>query len=106
MKQNIREAHTNDRNGNPAGGSTRGVGIAIDWQDGPLGRDPDRTEPNGAFVEGVIQSAIGRLEYYQKSKFACNENASALGCLRSALSYLESRTSKREERGVEGTHES
>ena len=107
MKQKLNETHMLDANRNPAGGSTSAVGIRINWQDGPLGRDTDRAEPNGAFVEGVIQAAIGRLEFYQKangSKFSCRENAIALTHLETALLWLEKRTRDREERQVEGTH--
>jgi len=104
MKQKIIETHDNDENGNPAGGHTSGTGITIDWQNGPLGRGPDRKEPNGAFVEGVIQAAIGRIKYYQDSKFACRENAIALTHLETALLWLGKRTADREEREVEGTH--
>lgn len=101
----IQEAHMTDANGNPAGGLTTGTGIRIDWQDGPLGRGPDRKEPNGAFVEDVIRAAIGRLRFYQESKFKCRENALALTKLEEALLWLQSRTANREARGVEGTHE-
>lgn len=104
MKQIITENHVSDENGNPAGGKTTGIGIEINWQNGPLGRDGDRKEPNGAFVEGVIQAALGRLECYQKSKFNCRENALAITKLEEALHWLQSRTAKREERKVEGTH--
>jgi hypothetical protein len=107
MKQKINEFHESDKDGNPSGGSTDGAGIAIEWQSGPLGRGPDRKEPNGAFVETVIQAAIGRLQFYQKAnygKFACPENADAITYLETALLRLEKRTRDREEREVEGTH--
>jgi len=107
MKQKIIGLHELDANGNPAGGASSGTGISITWQNGPLGRGAERTEPNGAFVEGVIQAAIGRLEFYQKangSKFSCRENAIALTHLETALLWLEKRTRDREEREVEGTH--
>jgi hypothetical protein len=104
MKQKLDEFHASDKDGNPGGGSTIGVGIAIEWQSGPLGRGPDRKEPNGAFVEGVIQAAIGRLQFYQKSKFACRENAIALTHLETALLWCQARTADREARDVEGTH--
>lgn len=104
MKQKLDIINNFDENANPAGGSVRGTGLSIDWQNGPLGRDGDRVEPNGAFVEGVIQSAISRLEHYQDSKFACQDNKNALTCLKSALTYLDSRTADRETREVEGTH--
>lgn len=104
MKQPIVGNHFNDENGNPAGGTTTGTGIAISWQNGPLGRDGERKEPNGAFVEGVIAAALDRLEYYQSSKFKCRENALAITKLEEALHWCQHRTAKREERAVEGTH--
>jgi len=81
-----------------------GTGINIDWQNGPLGRGVERIEPNGAFVEGVIEAAIDRIQYYQDSKFNCRENAIALTHLETALLWLNKRTADRENRNVEGTH--
>lgn len=104
MRQSITETHMRDAAGNPTGGTTSGVGISIRWQDGPLGRGADKREPNGAFTEGVIQAAIGRLEFYQASPFKCRENAIAITKLEEALHWLQARTAKREEREVEGTH--
>lgn len=100
----VREFHHTDDNGNPAGGQTVGEGIDIVWQDGPLAVDGVRRPPNGAFVESVIQAAIGRIEFYQSSKFNCADNAEALDHLRLALAALQRRTADRETRGVEGTH--
>lgn len=96
--------NNNDENGNPTGGCVRGTGINIEWQDGPLGRGEDRVEPNGAFVETVIDATRQRIEYYQKSKFACRENALAITKLEEALHWLNSRTNRREVQGTEGTH--
>lgn len=93
-----------DDNGNPAGGSVSGVGLSISWQDGPLGRGEDRKEPNGAFVETVIDAALKRIDFYQDSKFKCDENAEAASHLEKALSILNKRTADREARAVEGTH--
>lgn len=120
MKQVITQEHKLDENGNPAGGTTIGTGIEIEWQNGPLvtgykdetvpGKPGEtikvaiRQEPNGAFVEGVIQAAIGRLEFYQGTKFVRHENQAALGYLNLALQELEKRTADRNERKVEGTH--
>ncbi len=104
MKQRIRSSHWADSEGKPAGGVTEGVGFTISWQNGPLGRGEGRLEPNGAFVEAVIQAAIDRLEWYQGTQFACRENDQAIGGLEAALASLEERTRSREERGVEGTH--
>lgn len=41
MQQYEAENHSDD-NGNPAGGYVQGVGLRIDWQDGPLGRGEER----------------------------------------------------------------
>jgi len=105
MKQTLVEKHEFDAQGNPAGGTTTAVGLTIQWQNGPLGRGADRKEPSGAFVEAVIQAALGRLEFYQSSKFKCRENALAITKLEEALHWLQSRTENRERRGVEGTCE-
>lgn len=105
MKQVITEHHDVDASGAPMGGTSTGVGIDIRWQNGPLGRGDDRKEPNGAFVEGVIQAALGRLEHYQGTQFKCRENALAITKLEEALHWLESRTANREKRKVEGTHQ-
>lgn len=104
MLQKLTESHKTDENDNPTGGHSSGVGIQIRWQDGPLGRGSERKEPNGAFVEGVIQAAIGRLEFFQASKFRSRENAIALTHLETALLWLGKRTADREARGVEGEH--
>ena len=108
MRQPIDSSYDTDENGNPAGGETTALGITIYWQDGPLGRDGDRQEPNGAFVEGVIAAAIDRLQWYQTAsdgKFQCRENALAITKLEEALHWLDHRTAAREARQVEGTHE-
>lgn len=106
MQQKIDCFNSSDADGNPAGGTVRGVGLSIDWQNGPLGRGKDRAEPNGAFVAGVIQAALQRIEYYNSTKFRCRENSIAITKLEEALMWLNKRTSDRESRGVEGTHES
>lgn len=105
MNQVITHDHRLDELGNPAGGTTTGVGLSITWQNGPLAVDGERREPNGAFVEGVIEAAIERIAFYQASKFHCVENAVALGHLRAAAEVLAERTRGREQRGVEGTHQ-
>lgn len=113
-----------DEKGNPSGGHVKALGISIKWQNGPLGRhaldcqenDPayegcskscTRVPPNGAFVEGVILSAITRLRFFESAaegKFSCEDNREALEHLDLALGALSRRTTKREERAVEGTH--
>lgn len=94
-----------DSNDCPAGGSVCGVGLKIDWQNGPLGRDEERILPNGAFVETVIYAALQRIEEYQKTKFNCRENALAITKLEEALHWLNARTNRREVAKTEGTHQ-
>lgn len=90
-----------DSAGNPDGGHVLGVGLEIHWQRGAL----IAGEPNGAFVETVIEAARQRLEYYQTTKFSCNENAAAIEHLEIALTFLRERQKRRAARGVAGTHE-
>lgn len=104
MKQKIYSQHWNDAAGRPAGGVSNGTGFTISWQNGPLGRGPDRQEPNGAFVETIIEAAMDRLKYYQGSPFASDHNVAAIAYLEQALSELNARTRDREARAVEGTH--
>lgn len=96
-----------DSDGNPAGGTVRGTGLRIDWQNGPLGRGEDRIAPNGAFVETVIAAVVQRIEYYNSEsdgRFRCRENSLAITHLEEALHWLNHRTQEREKRDVEGTH--
>lgn len=104
MMAGFTSEHWSDANNNPAGGSTFGRGFSISWQNGPLGTGKDRREPNGAFVEDVIAACADRIEYYQRSKFACERNAEALYHLACALDSLRARTVDRQNRDVEGTH--
>jgi hypothetical protein len=95
-----------DKDGNPAGGIVLGKGLEIRWQRGPLGRGTKRSEPNGAFVETVLDATLQRIKFYQNNtKFACTENERAIESIITALTALNSRTQRREHEGVEGTHE-
>lgn len=104
MLANYNSHHWTDENKNPAGGCSTGTGFTISWQHGPLGRDSDKVEPNGAFVETIIAAARDRLRFYQESKFKCVENVTAIDFLSAALDMLNKRTRDRKEREVEGTH--
>lgn len=106
MEQPFESNHEVDENGRPAGGESRALGIEVFWQNGPLGKEgtPERKEPNGAFVETLIAIAMDRLEFYQ-TVFPCRENNIAINHLDVALMVLNSRTMRRREEGVEGTHE-
>lgn len=104
--QNIVHNFQLNANGNPAGGTTTSLGVDIEWQDGPLLDEQGlRLNPNGAFVETVIQIAIDRLEFYNNSKFRCRENSLAITKLEEAIHWLNARTSRREQQGIEGTHQ-
>jgi hypothetical protein len=58
---------------------------------------------NGVCNEDLIAIAICRLENFQKSEFACRDNAMAITKLEEALLWLRKRTIGRENRCVEGT---
>lgn len=104
MRQGFTSSQFKDGGGRPEGGHTFGVGFAIAWQRGPLGRGEGRIPPNGAFVEDIIAAAADRIAFYQDSEFACQENADALEHLNKALAILDERTKAREAQRVEGTH--
>lgn len=73
----------------------------IHFQEGPI----KESGVNGVCNEDLIAMVITRLEHFQKSEFACRENALAITKLEEALLWLRKRTMGRENRGVEGTHE-
>lgn len=72
----------------------------IYFQEGPI----KECGVNGVCNEDLIAMVICRLEHFQKSEFACRENALAITKLEEALLWLRKRTMGREARGVEGTH--
>jgi hypothetical protein len=72
----------------------------IDFQNGPI----KEKGANGLTQEVLIAICIDRLQCFQKGPFACKENEMALIKLEDALAWLATRTTKRERRGVEGTH--
>lgn len=104
-RQPISQEHFCDQVGNPAGGITTGTGFRITWQNGPM-RGPTGLplRQNGAFVEDIIQAAIGRLKYFQVGKYQCEENSRAIIMLEEALHWIELRQQDRQSRGVEGQH--
>ena len=72
----------------------------IHFQEGPV----KECGVNGVMNEDLISMVICRLEHFQKSEFACRENALAITKLEEALLWLRKRTMGREKRGTEGTH--
>lgn len=73
---------------------------AIHFQEGPV----LECGSNGVGNEDLINMVIERLEHFQRSEYACRENAMAITKLEEALLWLRKRTMAREQRGVEGTH--
>lgn len=86
-----------DDAGNPTGGMSHGEGFHIAWQNGVQ-------EPNGAIIEDILAVCKDRLEYFQRSRFACTENDQAITYISDALSRLYSRTARRKDAGTEGTY--
>jgi|SRR5262245_14698652 len=104
MLQEFHAENYLDENKAPASGLVNGTGLSIVWQNGPLGRGPDRKPPNGAFVETVLAAVLQRIQFYQEGQFKCRENALAITKIEEALMWLNKRTRDREARQVEGTH--
>ena len=77
-------------------GSTVG---RVDFQEGPI----KEVGINGVNNEDLILMVVCRLESFQKSEYACNENAEALEYLYKAVDALRSRTNRRAAAGIEGT---
>ena len=71
----------------------------IHFQDGPV----KEKGINGVANEDLIVMVMHRLNQFQKSEYACKENADAVEHLQGALDSLRARTNKRVQRGVEGT---
>ena len=75
--------------------------INIKFQDGPI----QDNGVNGAQIEDVIDALVNRLQGFQKGGYPCRENALAITKLEEARLWLNERTRKRQEQGVEGKNE-
>ena len=78
------------------------VNAIIKFQDGPI----KEVGINGIQNEDLLEVLIDRLEYLQEKdggKYACEENDTALHCVKAARKALVIRTRNRVNRGVEGT---
>jgi len=58
---------------------------------------------NGIHQEDLLAIVIDRLESFQKGDFRCRENALAITKVEEAMMWLNSRTKKRVDKGIEGT---
>ena len=76
----------------------------IRWQNGPFDR-AKHEKPNGAFVEDVLEVCRLRLEHFEKSPLACEENRIAIKFITDAIIALTERRRDRANRGVQGTYE-
>lgn len=72
----------------------------VSFQNGPI----KENDVNGCHQEDLLAIVIDRLESFQKGDFRCRENAIALTKIQEAMMWLNSRTSKRQNMGVEGTN--
>lgn len=75
--------------------------INIKFQEGAI----QEVGVNGAQIENVIDVLIERLEGFQKGGYPCRENALAITKLEEARMWLNERTRKRKEQGIEGKSE-
>lgn len=77
-----------------------GLVASLSFQNGPIAV----VDINGCNNEDLLVILIDRLKGFQSGPYACKENDLALLDLEHCLEMLNTRTRKREERGVEGTH--
>ena len=71
----------------------------VDFQEGPV----KECGVNGIGNEDVLGMILLRLEGFQQTEFACEENVKAIEHIKNALKILRERTNKRRARNVEGT---
>jgi hypothetical protein len=93
-----------DGEGNPEGGWMEACGLQIRWQRGALDFEDD-VPWNGLFLVTLLEAAQRRLEYYQSTKFECEDNAEALQHITDAINVLNSRQIRRFCEGSRGKHE-
>lgn len=76
-------------------------GLDVIFQNGPVAEHG----VNGVTQEVLLAIVIDRLQCFQRSAFACRENAIALTHIETAMMWLQKRTRDRIARGVEGRAE-
>jgi hypothetical protein len=70
------------------------------FQNGPI----PEAGVNGVTHEVLLAIIADRLRSFQAGKFACGENEDALYFVERAMKALKSRTTRRMDQGIEGTH--
>lgn len=60
---------------------------------------------NGLMDEDLLAMVFARLSHFQETKFNCQENFNAMAHIEAALHYMRSRTERRKQEGLEGTHQ-
>ncbi len=75
--------------------------LGLRFQDGPI----KEAGVNGIMDENLIAVVIDRLKGFQSGPYHSEYNQEALDHFQAGLDCLRERTRKREERGVEGTHQ-
>lgn len=58
---------------------------------------------NGLFIEDLLVMAQDRIDQYNQGDWVCEENNTAIDCIKGALAALKSRTDKRKASGKYGT---
>lgn len=76
------------------------AGLMIEFQNGPIAE----VGVNGVTHEALLAIVADRLRSFQAGPYSCKENACALTHIEEAMHWLHSRTIKRMQRNVEGTH--
>lgn len=71
----------------------------IHFQEGPM----KESQLNGLFMEDLLVMCLARLESFQNSDFACEENDRAIKGIVDALQAMKDRTSRRTSEGTLGT---
>lgn len=73
--------------------------LKVKFQSGPI----KEHGVNGVQVEDLLNVALDRIRFLN-GKQACRENACAITKIEEGLHWLEARTKKRQQLGIEGTH--
>ena len=72
----------------------------VSFQNGPI----KEAGVNGCHHEDLLNIVLHRLQSFQSGDFRCRENAIAITKLEEAAMWLNKRTQKRVDKGVEGTN--